>query len=96
MGYYEDLAKEMSDEELNSVLGRRIPYRRYKPQFSGSLVHIKSEEEELLKQIEEEGDLDEATKKFLRKMTRRAGSDKEKSQEWIIRHIKKLEEEGRI
>jgi hypothetical protein len=97
MGYYEDLVKGMSDEDLDALLASKPPWKgyRYKPQFT----HITGEKtmgEKFLESIEEEGDIEEVTKKFLNKMKRQAGATKEASRAYLERELKKAQEEGRI
>jgi len=95
MGFYDDLVKGMSDEELKAVVGRKVPYRRYKPIFR-STTSEKTIGEQYLEKVEEEGDVDEVTKKFLRKMLRQPGSEKDKAMAYLERTLRKAEEEGRI
>lgn len=95
MGIYDELARQMSDEQLVEFAGRKRPYRKYKPQFTHTVTK-KTMGEQYIEAIEEEGDIEEVTKKFLNKMTRQAGATKEKSADYLRRELEKAHEEGRL
>jgi hypothetical protein len=97
MDVYEEMARGMSDEELERLLASKAPWvrYRYKPQFAHSETK-KTMGEQYVEAIEEEGDIEEVTKKFLRKMTRQAGATKEKSADYLRRQLEKAHEEGRL
>lgn len=102
MGYYEDLVKGMSDEELDKVLGSKPPWRKssFKPLRPGGLFKIGESEktlgEEFIEELESEGDEESVFTKFIRKGTRRPGTSKEKVKAYLARVLEKAKEEGRI
>lgn len=69
---------------------------RYRPIYPESSTHEKTIGEQYLEKIEEEGDVEEVTRKFLNKMLRQPGSEKAKAMSYLARTLRKAEEEGRI
>jgi len=52
--------------------------------------------EKYVEAIEEEGDVEEVTKKFLNKIKRQPGATKESAVEYLARAYRRAQEEGRI
>lgn len=52
--------------------------------------------EKYIEAIEEEGDIEAVTKRFLNLMTRQAGATKEASKHYLERELRKAIEEGRL
>jgi len=98
MSYWDDLAKSMSDEELDALLGGKPPWRgfRYRPIFQTSLHERLSLSEEFVRKLEEEGDEEEVYKKFLRKGLRQPGTDKKRLEAYLRRALEEAEKEGRL
>ena len=102
MGYYEERAKGMSDEELSEVLGSRPPWKKssFRPLRPGGLFKIDESEktlgEEFLEELESEGDEEAVFTKFIRKGTRRPGTSKERVKAYLDRVLESAKKEGRI
>jgi hypothetical protein len=102
MGYYEERAKGMTDEELSKILGSRPPWKKssFRPLRPGGLFKIDESEktlgEEFLEELESEGDEEEVFTKFIRKGTRRPGTSKERVKAYLARVLESAKKEGRI
>lgn len=98
MGYYEEVVKSMSEEELDLLLGGRSPWLgyKYKPIFSSSLHERLGLGEEFVRKMEEEGDEEEVLKKMLKKGLRQPGTTRVRVEAYLKRALERAEAEGRL